>query len=424
MSLTVKLALLLSTIVAFTLFLAWVFTGRTVIQPFTREVMDIYLDETVYVADQIRAGTDPEKLGRMLKLDIRVLDQRPDWVDKLDDPGFGRARCQKETRKDYDIVHCRGPRAPVGIATDAGYIVVRRNLDIGKPGQRIGQLLLGIALVVVLLSAVVAVWITRPLKTTTEAMSRIAQGDLAHRLPVAGGRELSEAARIFNTMADRVDAILRTERELMAGISHELRTPLARMRLETELLRDIETVPEKRLAAMESDLEEIDQLIGELLETSRLSLGDRTLAHEPIDLKVVVEEVIARHPLPNHQVIIEGDSEPVLGDRARLSRVVRNLLENAGKYAPAGTVVKVVLKGSEVEVLDHGPGLAPEDLPRIFEPFYRGQNAKAYAKGLGLGLMIARQVVTLHGGTIEARNREGGGLAIHFRLPPAPRDRA
>jgi signal transduction histidine kinase len=418
MSLWVKLALLLSSIVAVALFVAWVFTGRQVIQPFAREVMDAYLDETVYVADQIRGGADPDDLGQKLKLEIHMMKEPPDWITKLGErPRLGM-RCQKEERKGYPIVHCRGPRAPVVLQTDKGWIVVRRNLDIGRPGKKVNQILLGIAVAVILLSAGVAVLITRPLKATTGAMARIAQGDLRHRLPVTGGKELSEAARMFNAMADRVEVILRTERELMAGISHEVRTPLARLRLETELLRDSGSVPEKRLAAMEADLADIDALIGELLECSRLSLGERTLARETVDLSRVVAEAVERYPLPNHAVVVQGEAQPIIGDHVRLVRVVGNLLENAGKYAPHNTEVTVSLRGSEVTVMDKGPGLSPEELLRVFEPFYRGVGAKALGKtGLGLGLMIARQIVTLHGGEISAENREGGGLVIRFRLP-------
>jgi signal transduction histidine kinase len=374
----------------------------------------------VYVADQIRAGADPVKLGRMLKLDIRVLDRKPPWFDDVQDPAAPGQRCQKEERKSYPIVHCRGPRAPVAIETDQGVVVVRRNLDMGKPVQRVGKILLLVGAGVFVLSAGVAVLITRPLKTTTDAMGRIAAGDLSHRLPVSGGKELADTARKFNAMADKVDTLLRTERELMAGISHELRTPLARLRLELELLRDVDSVPEKRLGAMEKDLEEIDELIGELLECSRLSLGDQSLAREAVDLKRVVEDAIARTPLPEHKVVVSGEASPTTGDHVRLVRAVSNLLQNSGKYAPSGTEVEVVLRGTEVEISDRGPGLPPHELARVFEPFYRGQTARSSktASGLGLGLMIARQVVTLHGGVIEAKNRDGGGLLIRFRLIP------
>lgn len=419
MSLRLKLTLIITAIVGAALFTTWFFTGRNVLQPFTREVMAIYLDEAVYVADQVHSGASPQKLGAMLNLEIRTSKETPAWVSKIERGEIRAPRCQHETRGDYAIMYCRGRRAPVALGNDRGWVIVRRDLDIAKPSKRVAEILLSVALGVLILSAGVAVLVTRPLATTTRAMERIAAGDLAHRLPVAGGRELEEAARIFNSMADRVDALLRTERELMAGISHELRTPLARLRLETELLRDA-PVPEQRLEAMDADLQEIDALIGELLECSRLSLGDRTLVRTRVDLAEVVDEAIERYPLPNHQVVVTGLPERVMGDHARLVRVVGNLLQNAGKYAPPSTEVRIDIRETEIEVTDSGPGLAPEDLARIFEPFYRGEQARSHSKqGLGLGLMLARQVITLHGGVIEAKNRPEGGLSIRFWLPPA-----
>lgn len=429
-SLRLKLALLLSTFVGGTLFVAWAVTGRTIIQPFTREVLDIYLDEVVYVADQVSHGMSPSAIGRELNLDVRIFPNEPPFIAKS---AYGRGfRCQEELRKSYKVVHCRGRRAPVAVRTDVGWVVVRRDIDIGAPGKRIGQLLLFIGIVVFALSAGLAAFITRPLKTTTQAMERMAAGDLTHRLPASGGRELMEAARAFNAMADRVDSLLSAERELMAGISHELRTPLARLRVELEILRDsrlVEAAPErtaesreKRFAAMEADLEEIDALIGELLESSRLSLGERRLERERVELTQVIGDAIERNPLSTHRVTVEiRDPVQVLGDRARLVRVVGNLLQNAGKYAPEGSEIHVSVQGTSVTVLDQGPGVPPSDLERMFEPFYRGAHARAISKkgGLGLGLMIARQLVRLHGGWIAAENRPEGGLAITFQLPPA-----
>src|SRR5207237_10307845 len=127
----------------------------------------------------------------------------PEWMEKVTEPPQPGQRCTRETRKDYPIVHCRGPRAPVWLKTDKGWVVIRRNLDVTKPAARAGQLLLVIAFCVLIISAGVAVLITRPLTTTTEAMGRIAAGALSHRLPVTGGKELSEAARMCNAMSDR-----------------------------------------------------------------------------------------------------------------------------------------------------------------------------------------------------------------------------
>lgn len=419
MSLRVKLALLLSAFVTLTLVTAWA-GSRRVLAPFAREVHERYLDEVAHIASEVEGGRDPDALGRSLNLDVRVSERPPKVLTRPSPPGRREPFCEEAVRGSYTLTHCRGRRAPVIVETKIGFVVVRRDLDVGAPEQRFGRLLLVIALVIILGSAAVSAYITRPLETTTRAMERMAEGELQHRLPVSGGSELQGAARAFNAMADRVDHLLRTERELMAGISHELRTPLARLRLQLELLRDLGAVPEKRLAAMETDLIELDVLIGEVLETSRLALGDRTLARSQVELGRVVAEAIEKTPLPKHSVVVSSeDPEVVLGDHARLVRAVGNVLQNAGKYAPEGTEVTVALRGRVVEIRDHGPGVSPEELPHLFEPFYRGATARREANkpGLGLGLMIARQVATLHGGTIEASNHADGGLVVKLALP-------
>lgn len=421
MSLRLKLALLLFAIVAATVLASWWFTGRAVLQPFAREVMETYLDEVVYVAERVERGGDPQEMGRELKLDIDVFREPPPKIMRmLEDP---RGRCTEEQRGRFLLKHCRGRRAPVVAQTSLGWVIVRRELDPAAPGKRVGEVLAFIAVALLFVSAGLAYLVTRPIKTATEALEKIARGDLSHRLPVTGGRELGEIARAYNAMVDRVELLLRTERELMAGISHELRTPLARLRVELEILRD-HALPEKRLGAMEKDVEEIDQLIGDLLESSRLSLGDRKLASDPVDLNDIAQEAIARTPMPAHRVLVESrDAKPVLGDRPYLVRVVSNLLENARKYAPNSTEVNVTIDGTSLEVADRGPGVDPVELEHIFEPFYRGSRARQVANksGLGLGLMLARRVVTMLGGTISAKIRDGGGLVIRFELLPAAR---
>ncbi|MCK6549512.1 HAMP domain-containing histidine kinase [Myxococcota bacterium] len=439
MSLRVKLALLLAAIVGVTIFVAWIVTGRTVIQPFTRAVLDTYLDEVVYIAERIEGGAKPEELSRALNLDVRVLPRPPPFmrppppgheppIDEQDPDDLGppgrrgpKHRCITEPRGRFELTLCRGRRTPVMVPLREGFLIVRRDLDVDAPAQRIGQLLLFIAIAVSAASFALAAVLTKPLETTRRALEKIADGDLSHRLPVGGGRELAGVATAYNAMADRVDALLRTERELLAGISHELRTPLARLRLQLELLRD-EAVPEKRLTAMERDLEDVDALIGEVLESSRLSLGDRSITREAVSLERVIDDAIAKNPLPKHTIDVAKDAPATIrGDHVRLVRALGNLLQNAGKYAPEGTAVHVSITGAKITVADRGPGVPPDELPRLFEPFYRGSSARAGNKGgLGLGLMFTRQVVVLHGGTIDAQNRAEGGLEITLELPTAP----
>lgn len=420
MSLRLRLTLLLALAVSAALLVAWVLTRRAVIAPFTEEVVAAHLDQAVYVAGEIERGADPRTLSEKLGVQIRQRPRMPRFMLERNRGRGGRPPCRALEHRGRDVVLCPGPRNPaaVRLADGFGWVIVHRDLDVDAPRERFGIVLAAVALVIFGLAAVVAARITRPLQATMGAMQRMAAGDLGHRLPESGGKELEEVARAFNRMADRIDDMLRAEKEMMAGISHELRTPLARLRLELEILRDLEVSP-RRLDAMEEDVEEVDHLIGELLELSRLSLGARGVDAQRVDLRAVVDEALERHPLPSLEVEVSGEAAPARGDHPRLVRVVGNLLQNAGKYAPAGSRVRVRVEGTRVEVTDDGPGVPDDDLARLFEPFYRGAvSKKTSATGYGLGLMYARQVVELCGGHIEARRPAGGGLTIRFELPP------
>ena len=412
MSLNLRLTLLLSVVVTITLFVVWGTTRRTVLHPFARAVLETHLDQVAFLADAIEDGENVRDLAEQMNLRARLVEQPPPRVVQAH---RGRGACRMMIHRLRQIFVCRGPAAPVAVDTEEGWLIVRRPLDVQSPERRFGMALLLVAVLIFGLSGLVAMWTLRPVRASIQAMERMAAGDLSVRLPESGQWEGTVMARAFNALADRVETLLRAERELMAGISHELRTPLTRLRLEIELLRDTD-VSTRRLDAMESDLQDADSLISELLDLSRLSVGTRQLADDPVALAEVVKEAVERTPLSEHTVEVRGEGAEVRADRSRLVRVVRNLLSNAGKYAPAGTAVEITLDRRAVEVRDHGPGVPASELERLFEPFYRGQGTGS-TNGLGLGLMIARQVVLLHGGQILAHNHSDGGLVVRFELP-------
>lgn len=433
-----RLTLLLGLAVVITLALAWFLTRRAVWEPFAKDVVRAHVEQVIYIAQEIESGKDPEQLAEQLGLELHVFPAPPKLVRSA---MRGDIPCRRRRVRGRRVLLCPGPGGGVLVSLREAarprikglpplprfprgpprrlspWLSVKRLVDVEAAQRRVVFVLLSVALVVLLLSGVIASLVTRPIRTSVEAMERMASGDLRHRLP-EGSSEAGEVARAFNRMADQITTLLEAERSLMAGISHELRTPLARLRLELELLRGHD-VADKRLDAMESDVEEIDRLIGEVLESSRLAIGEKNLNLEPLDLREVAEEALSQVPLPNHDVELSGEATPLTADRKLLVRVAKNLLENAGKYAPPDTRISVTIDARVLTVSDQGPGVPAHELHRLFEPFYRGERGrqKGSSTGYGLGLMISRQIAELHGGRLEASTRNGGGLQVRLELP-------
>ncbi len=407
-----RLTLLVIMVAGITVLLSWAAVQRAALRPLERDLMRQHARTALRIANRVEAGANPNRLSDDLGVEVKVRPSPPaenprrkGWVHK-----------QMGGRK----LWIRGGPEPVAaVDTKLGWVMVRRDVDLAGPSRRLAAWL-GLLLVVV---AALAVWtsalVLRPLEDTRKAMHRMASGDLTHRLDEHGPPELVQAARAFNGMANRIQDMLRTQQELMAGISHELRTPLARLRLETEMLRD-RGVPDRRIVAMEGDLAELDGLVGDVLEISRLELGTGLGPLQAVDLAEVAAEAVRRWPTPDHSVTVAGQAEPVQADPKRLLRVFGNLIQNAGKYAPAGTAISILLDGTAFRVRDEGAGVSPGELERLFTPFYRGTKSSTHqGKGLGLGLMLVRQIVEAHGGTVTARNRKEGGLEIEVRLTGA-----
>ncbi len=269
------------------------------------------------------------------------------------------------------------------------------------------------------------IYLTVPLRRMRRSMDRIAAGDLAHRVAVRGRDEVAAMAESFNAMADRIDSVLTGQKELLAGVSHEVRSPLARMTLLTELLRG--QAPDDRVDDLEAEIAAVDALVGELLLASRFDLGAEpvTLAAQP--LGALIDEawgrVDAELDLTDLRLeqALAPDAATVQVDRSLAVRVLRNLFQNAARYAKCGTVTVSAYRREDrvvIEIADDGPGVAPEKRERLFEPFYRGDEARPRdTDAVGLGLMIVRRAVEAHGGTVAAHAATPQGLAIRFDLP-------
>ena len=296
--------------------------------------------------------------------------------------------------------------------------------------------ILAIVLVVVGVSSLLtARSLARPLSRLSGVARAFGAGNLDARAGLTRSDEIGEVAAAFDEMADRVTALLRAEKELLANVSHELRTPLSRIRVALDLAAEGDT---ETLADIAEDLTELERLISDVLTAARLDLGAGSggippLRHERVDVGELLERAEARfraaHPDRALIVALAPDLPAIDGDPVLLRRVVDNLLENAHKYSqgPADDVELRAARGAgevRIEVRDRGIGIGPEDLPHVFRPFFRADRSRTRATGgLGLGLALARRIVEAHHGTIALESTLGQGTRAHVRLPalaPAP----
>ena len=274
----------------------------------------------------------------------------------------------------------------------------------------------------------------RPVDAITLAAQRIAAGDLSQRLTMpASSDEIGRLAGTFNNMIGRLDASFRQIRQFTSDASHELRTPLTVMKGETELVLRRPRALEDYQSVLESNLEEIDRMtriVEELLFLSRADMGEVKMESMPVPLKALVEDIHRQATVLGQDRNIEvalGTVMPALvqGDELRLRELLLNLVENAVKYSHTGGKVEIGLgtTGQEaiLSVTDRGIGIAPGDHAKIFDRFYRADDARAHTKkGTGLGLAICALIAEAHKGRITVKSNVGQGSTFTVRLPLAP----
>jgi two-component system sensor histidine kinase MprB len=289
-------------------------------------------------------------------------------------------------------------------------------------------LTLGGAALASLLGWFVARTALAPVRRLTAAVEHVAETqDLGERIEERRRDEIGSLARSFNAMlavlddtVRRLDESARVQRRLVADASHELRTPVTSLRTNIEVLERADELPaderERLIADVVEQLEELSLLINDLIELAREDEHIET--PEDVRFDILVAEAIERARLHAPQARFEADLEPTLvsGVPARLDRAVNNLLDNAVKFAGTDAPIEVRLRDGVLEVRDHGPGIAAEDLPHVFDRFFRGARSRALP-GSGLGLAIVRQVAELHSGTVSAGTAPGGGTVVRMRVP-------
>jgi signal transduction histidine kinase len=276
-------------------------------------------------------------------------------------------------------------------------------------------------------------YLSDPVRHLRAATHSIADGDLRVRVSTLIGRRRDELAMLavdFDAMAERLRNLIESQRQLLRDVSHELRSPLARLQIALGLARRPQANLEQEFDRIEQETQRLDELIGEILSLSRLEDPARELAAEQVNLEELLEALAENARLEADPRFVRVDLTvpaglSITGDRELLFRALENVLRNALSHAPNGSTVELSARTAGEQVLirisDQGPGVPPELLERIFEPFFRVGKARDRASGdpggYGIGLAITARVVGLHTGSVRARNLPAGGLQVEIALP-------
>jgi two-component system, OmpR family, sensor histidine kinase MprB len=293
---------------------------------------------------------------------------------------------------------------------------------------RLKLILAAVSLGGIALAAALGLLVSRaalvPVRRLTGAAERVARTqDLGHRIPTGEEGELGRLAASFNTMLAALEHSQVAQRQLVSDASHELRTPLTSVRANLDALALDERLPERDrarvIAAARAQLAELTVLVGDLVDLSKTEVD--AIEVEDVRLDIAAAGAVARARLhaPDCRFALHAEPCLVSAAPARLDRAIANLLDNAVKWGPPGGPVDVFVRGGRLDVRDRGPGIESEDLPHVFDRFYRARAARGLP-GSGLGLAIVRQVAETHGGSVHVANDSGGGARLTLELPTLP----
>lgn len=295
-------------------------------------------------------------------------------------------------------------------------------------------LVIGVSLVIALVATLAfARTIVRPLRTIVDAARALGRGETSVRTKLSGGDELGDVGHAFDEMADTLDQLLRTQRAMMADISHELRTPLTRIKLALALASADPPAAQHVLDDVDTDLEEIEQIIEDVFEMVRLEAADSvTIRREEIDLLELVHRSMARLEAhhASHAVMLETKLDHALceGDGRLIRRSLDNLLDNAAKYSADGSPIVLRLREEagelEIEVADQGIGMSSDELALAFTPFWRAEKSRTRESGgVGLGLALAKRIARAHGGDVKLESSRSAGTIARLTLARATNTR-
>lgn len=299
--------------------------------------------------------------------------------------------------------------------------------------RRLG-LIPAVVLTSLAVAALLAWYVSKPIRYLRQALNAAAQGDLTVRIGENLGRrrdEMADLGRDFDITAARLKLLMDGQRRLLHDVSHELRSPLARLQAGVGLMRQHPDNLDAAIERVERESIRMDKLIGELLTLSRLEAGMANGQQESVNVAELVNEVVAdatfelnaRSATMAFDVHIESlKLAKVIGNTEMLHRALENVVRNSLMYTPSGGEIHIIgdydalRREIRIMIADEGPGVGTAELAFIFKPFFRGQGAKR-TSGNGLGLAITHRVIESHGGRVSASNRTSGGLSIEIYLP-------
>lgn len=371
--------------------------------------------------------------------DRRLQIARPSgWQEPLDEQGLRTSQPTFNSTYSREI-HLRVLSVPLSSARGpAGVLQIALNLTLLDATQKaLAAVLLSLAVISMALAGIAGWLITgqalAPLASVTQVATRITHADdLSRRIPLTGSesKEIAQMIAAFNETISRLEGLFTSQRRFLADVSHELRTPLTVIKGEVGLMRKIGQIDEESLSSVEAEVDRLTRLVGDLLLLAQAESGRLPLDKKPVELDTIMLEVFQqmRTLIGDRLQLSIGEIDQVMvnGDRDRLKQVLVNLVGNAIQYTPSGGKVTLNLEKTNDQarliISDSGPGIPAQDLPHIFERFYRGERSRkrtggAQSSGFGLGLSIAYWIVRHHGGVIEVNSREGVGTTFCVWLP-------
>jgi signal transduction histidine kinase len=377
------------------------------------------------LADTVTAEqrTAPERLF------VRVIDRGQEAIVLSNPEGWNPDQLETATLQLID-----GTIVQVGKSTEA------REDFLARFRAMLGLVALSIVIIAVAGGFLVTRSAVRPIRQLTNTVRRIIRtGRTDARVPVtvgaAGDDAIAELTTLFNAMLDKIEGLVTAMRGALDNVSHDLRTPLTRLRAHAEMALASPPDPDRYREALADCVEEADRvlvMLNTLMDISEAESGTMQLQREPVGLDEIVDRAVDlyREVAEAKGVTLEATSTAdgpdrvvVLGDRTRLEQVAANLIDNAVKYTPPGGRVDIRVARQNghgvMTVADTGPGIPPDELPRIWERLFRGDASRA-ERGLGLGLSLVRAIVQAHSGTVEVDSQPPTGAKFTVRLPAQP----